>query len=96
MIEFNADHGFVSRREAITQIGGFEDAVIGLTVFALLLAASITIFLVRRIVRPLFAAAQVADQIAAGQFEAAIPSGGSDETVCCCFIGCRSCRRASP
>ena len=80
LIEFNADHGFVSRREAITQIGGFEDAVIGLTVFALLLAASITIFLARRIVRPLFAAAQVADQIAAGQFEAAIPSGGNDET----------------
>jgi len=80
LIEFNADHGFVSRREAVTQIGGFEDTVIGMTVVALLLAASITIFLARRIVRPLSAAALVADQIAEGQFETAIPSGGNDET----------------
>jgi signal transduction histidine kinase/HAMP domain-containing protein len=80
LIEFNADHGFVSRREAITHIGGFEDAVIGMTVFALLLAASITIFLARRIVRPLFAAALVADRIAEGEFETEIPSGGQDET----------------
>jgi len=80
LIEFNADHGFISRREAITHIGGFEDAVIGITLFALLLAASITIFLARRIVRPLFAAALVADRIAEGKFETEIPSGGQDET----------------
>ena len=80
LIEFNADHGFISRREAVTHIGGFEDAVIGMTVFALLLAASITVFLVRRIVRPLSAAALVADQIAEGDFETQIPSGGNDET----------------
>lgn len=80
LIEFNADHGFISRREAITHIGGFEDAVIGMTVFALLLAASITIFLARRIVRPLSAAALVADRIADGKFETEIPSGGQDET----------------
>lgn len=80
LIEFNADHGFISRREAVTHVGGFEDAVIGMTLFALLLAASLTIFLARRIVRPLSAAADVADRIAAGQFETQIPSGGSDET----------------
>lgn len=80
LIEFNADHGFISRREAITHIGGFEDAVIGMTIMALLIAASITVFLARRIVRPLSAAALVADRIAAGQFETEIPSGGGDET----------------
>jgi len=80
LIEFNADHGFISRREAITQVGRFEDAVIGMTALALLVAASITVFLARRIVRPLSAAALVADRIAAGQFETQIPSGGRDET----------------
>ncbi|HUO92521.1 MAG TPA: ATP-binding protein [Rhizomicrobium sp.] len=80
LIEFNADHGFVSRRLAITDIGGFQDAVIGMTAVALLLALSITAFLARRIVRPLSAAAHVADRIAAGQFETEIPSGGEDET----------------
>jgi signal transduction histidine kinase len=80
LIEFNADHGFISRREAITQVGRFEDAVIGMTALALLVAASITVFLARRIVRPLSAAALVADRIAAGQFETEIPSGGQDET----------------
>jgi signal transduction histidine kinase/HAMP domain-containing protein len=80
LIEFNADHGFIGRREAITHVGGFEDAVIGMTIVALLIAASITVFLARRIVRPLSAAALVADRIAAGQFETEIPSGGGDET----------------
>jgi len=80
LIEFNADHGFVSRREAITHIGGFQDAVIAMTAFALLLALSITVFLARRIVRPLSAAAHVADRIAAGQFQTEIPSGDADET----------------
>jgi signal transduction histidine kinase/HAMP domain-containing protein len=80
LIEFNADHGFVSRREAVTHIRGFEDAVIGITAFALLLAISITVFLARRLVRPLSAAALVADRIAAGKFETEIPPGGNDET----------------
>jgi signal transduction histidine kinase/HAMP domain-containing protein len=80
LIEFNADHGFISRREAIDHIGGFEDAVIAMTAVALLLAASMTVFLARRIVRPLSAAALVADRIAAGQFETEIPEGGNDET----------------
>ena len=80
LIEFNADHGFIGRREAINHVGGFEDAVIGMTAFALLLAAGIAIFLARRIVRPLSAAALVAERITAGEFQTEIPPGGNDET----------------
>jgi len=80
LIEFNADHGFVGRREAVTHVASYEDAVVGVTVIALLLAGAITIFLARRIVSPLSSAALVADRIAAGEFETAIPQGGKDET----------------
>ncbi|HEX3808679.1 MAG TPA: ATP-binding protein [Rhizomicrobium sp.] len=80
LIELNADHGFVSRREAVTHVQNFEYAVIGMTVVALLLAGGITIFLARRIVRPLSAAATVADRIAAGELQTPIPPGMPDET----------------
>lgn len=80
LIEFNADHGFISRREAVIQVGRFENMVIDVTAAALLFAICVTIFLVRRIVRPLSAAAHVAERIAAGKFETRIPSGGKDET----------------
>src|ERR1700743_3449354 len=49
-------------------------------VLALLLAAGITLILRSRIVRPLRAAASVADRIAGGQLETTIPEGGADET----------------
>ena len=51
-----------------------------MTVLSLLLAVIITIFLARRIVRPLRSAAAVADRIAAGELQTPIPVGGSDET----------------
>jgi len=49
-------------------------------ILALLLAAGITFMLVRRIIRPLRAAAAIADRIAAGELQAPIPQGGRDET----------------
>ena len=51
-----------------------------ITVFALLLAAGITLLLRSRIVRPLRAAATVADRIAKGELQTPIPPGGEDET----------------
>ena len=47
---------------------------------SLLMAGGITLFLRRRIIRPLSDAAQVADRIAKGQLQTEIPSGGNDET----------------
>ncbi len=80
LVELNTDHSFVSRRETVTNVTSYRYATIGATVLALLLAAAITLFLRRRIIRPLADAAQVADRIAQGQLQTEIPSGGNDET----------------
>jgi PAS domain-containing protein len=80
LTEFNADHSFVGRRKAVWSIGYYEYLSIAMTALSLLLAAIITAFLARRIVRPLAAAASVADRIAAGELQTPIPGGGSDET----------------
>jgi signal transduction histidine kinase len=80
LIEYNADHSFVGRRQTVTNIGHFKYVVIGTTLLALLLAGGITLLLRSRIVRPLRAAATVADRIAAGELQTDIPPGGPDET----------------
>jgi signal transduction histidine kinase/HAMP domain-containing protein len=80
LIELNADHGFVSRRTAIDEIDNFGYVVLWATAAALLFAIGITLFLTRRISRPLSDAARVADRIAAGEFDTAIPTGGRGET----------------
>jgi len=80
LTEFNADHSFVGRRKAVWSIGYYEYLSIAMTVLSLLLAVIITIFLARRIVRPLRSAASVADRIATGELQTPIPAGGSDET----------------
>jgi signal transduction histidine kinase len=80
LIELITDHSYVGRRQTVTNIGSFKYASIAMTVFALLLAASIALFLRHRIVQPLRAAATVADLIANGELQTAIPQGGADET----------------
>jgi signal transduction histidine kinase/HAMP domain-containing protein len=80
LIEFNTDHSFIGRRQTVTNIGHYKYASIAITAFGLLLSAGITLLLRSRIVRPLRAAATVADRIAKGELETAIPQGGQDET----------------
>jgi signal transduction histidine kinase/HAMP domain-containing protein len=80
LIEFNTDHSFIGRRQTVTNIGHYKYASIAMTVLALLLSAGLTWFLRSRIVRPLRAAASVADRIAKGDMETRIPQGGQDET----------------
>ena len=80
LIEFNTGHSFIGRRQTVTNISNYKYAVIGTTVLALLLAGGITLMLRSRIVRPLQAAASVADRIAKGQLQTPIPQGGQDET----------------
>ena len=80
LIELITDHGFIGRRQTVTNIGNFKYASIAMTIFALLLAAGITLILRTRIVRPLRQAASVADRIAGGELETQIPQGGTDET----------------
>jgi signal transduction histidine kinase/HAMP domain-containing protein len=80
LIELITDHSFIARRQTVTNIGNFKYASIAMTIFGLLLATGITLFLRSRIVRPLRAAASVADRIAGGELETAIPQAGADET----------------
>ena len=80
LIELNTDHSFIGRRRAVTNIDRYKYITAGATILALLLAGAITLFLRSRIVRPLSAAATVADRIARGQLQTPIPPGGADET----------------
>jgi signal transduction histidine kinase/HAMP domain-containing protein len=80
LIEFNTDHSFIGRRKTVTNIANYKYASIAITVFALFLAACITWLLRSRIVRPLQAAATVADRIARGELQTPIPPAGQDET----------------
>jgi len=80
LIEFNTDHSFIGRRKTVTNIGNYKYASGAITLFALLLAAGLTLLLRSRIVRPLRAAAMVADRIANGEMQTPIPPGGQDET----------------
>jgi signal transduction histidine kinase/HAMP domain-containing protein len=80
LIELTADHSFVARRRATTEMGQFTYTSIAATILALILSAAITVLLAGRIIRPLLAAAAVANRIADGELETPIPAGGSDET----------------
>ena len=80
LIELNTDHSFISRRQTVSNVANYRYATIGATLLAVLLAAGITLFLRRRIIRPLSAAAAVADRIARGELQTVIPPGGADET----------------
>jgi signal transduction histidine kinase len=80
LIEYNTDHSFVGRRQTVTNIARYKYAVAGFTLLALLAAGLITWLLRSRIVRPLTAAARVADRIAKGDMQTPIPQGGADET----------------
>jgi signal transduction histidine kinase/HAMP domain-containing protein len=80
LIELNTDHSFVGRRQTVSNIDSYRYATVAAILLALLLAAAITLFLRRRIIRPLTAAAAVADRIAKGELQTAIPPGGWDET----------------
>ncbi|HWC62892.1 MAG TPA: HAMP domain-containing protein, partial [Rhizomicrobium sp.] len=80
LIELNTDHSFVTRRQTVTNVANYRNATIAATLLALALAAAITLFLRRRIIRPLSSAAAVADRIARGELQTVIPPGGNDET----------------
>jgi signal transduction histidine kinase/HAMP domain-containing protein len=80
LIEFNTDHSFIGRRQTVGNIYNYKYASAAITVFALLLAGGITLLLRSRIVRPLRAAATVADRIAKGELQTPIPPAGQDET----------------
>ena len=80
LIELTADGSFIERRRSVTKMGNFAYSSACGTIFALLLSAIITLLLGRRIIRPLAAAAAVANRISGGELDTPIPPGGADET----------------
>jgi len=80
LIELTADSSFIDRRRAVTEMANFAYTSTCGTIFALLLSVLITLLLGRRIIRPLLAAASVANRISGGELDTPIPSGGADET----------------
>ena len=80
LAELANGHSFVERRKVTSAIAAFKYSSAAVLVLALALAALITLILVRRIIRPLRDAAKVADRIAEGELQTAIPEGRRDET----------------
>jgi signal transduction histidine kinase/HAMP domain-containing protein len=80
LIELNTDHSFINRRQTSSAVADYKYGIAAAIVLALALTGGITLFLRRRIVRPLTDAAGVAGRIALGELETPIPAGGADET----------------
>ena len=80
LIGYNTGHSLADRRQTEINIRNYKYLLICLTTLTLLVAAGITLLLRSRIVRPLQAAASVADRIAKGELQTPIPPGGDDET----------------
>ncbi|MBV8651707.1 MAG: EAL domain-containing protein, partial [Alphaproteobacteria bacterium] len=79
LIDRMAADGYANREEASAVTGLANRTSLCLTTLAFAVSLLLAFLLSRRIVRPLSSAAAVADRIAAGEFDASIPEGGSDE-----------------
>ena len=79
LVNHIADDGFTNRQLALASVA--EDLRLNLigTTLALLLSAAVAWLLERRIIGPVAAASAVAERIAAGKLDGAIPRGGDDE-----------------
>jgi signal transduction histidine kinase/HAMP domain-containing protein len=80
LVEYTLADAFKERAEAVRASSRSLRLAGIATICALLLSAAITAWLAFLILRPLRHAAAAADRVAAGDFEAPIPQGGSDET----------------
>src|SRR5205823_1112412 len=68
------------RRKSVMAIESFRHISIAGALLVLLFSAAITLLLARGIVRPVSAAASIANRIAGGELETPIPIGGTDES----------------
>jgi signal transduction histidine kinase/HAMP domain-containing protein len=80
LIELTAGDSFLERQRAVDAIAETQWLVAATLGVALALSTLVTLYLGRRIVRPLTEAGRVADRIAAGEFHTLIPEAGPDET----------------
>src|ERR1051326_394340 len=80
LIELNTDHAFVGRRQTGSAVDDYKYGIAAAIALALALTGGITLFLRRRIVRPLTDAADVAGRIALGELETSAASGSEETT----------------
>ncbi len=79
LINYTAGDGFIYRQSAGARIARDLHLNIAGTIIALLLSGLVSWTLTRRIIRPVAAASNVAECIAAGKLDVVIPTGSTDE-----------------
>src|ERR1700730_6834310 len=79
LVNYTAGDGFLYRQSARAAVGRDVQLNIAGTALALLLLALVAWALARRIAGPLAVASGVAERIAAGKLDVAVPKGGADE-----------------
>ena len=79
LVNYTAGDGFLYRQTARAAVARDMQLNIAGTVLALLLSALVAWALARRIVGPVAVASNVAERIAAGKLDVAVPAGGADE-----------------
>jgi diguanylate cyclase (GGDEF)-like protein len=79
LVNYTAGDGFLYRQSARAAVARDMELNIAGTALALLLSALVAFALARRIVGPVAVASNVAERIAAGKLDVAVPRGGSDE-----------------
>jgi len=79
LVNYTAGDGFLYRQTARAAVTHDMQLNIAGTALALLLSALVAVALARRIVGPVAVASNVAERIAAGKLDVAVPQGGADE-----------------
>jgi len=79
LINYTAGDGFIYRQSARTAVARDINLNIGGTILALLLSGMVAWALTGRIIKPVAAASSVAEHIAGGRLDVAIPQGSADE-----------------
>jgi len=79
LVNYTAGDGFLYRESALAEVARDVRLDIAGIALALLLSALVAWALARRIVGPVAVASNVAERIAAGKLDVAVPNGGGDE-----------------
>ena len=79
LVNYTAGDGFLYRQSARAAVGRDMELNLAGTALALVLAALVAWALARRIVGPVAVASTVAERIAAGKLDVAVPAGSADE-----------------
>ena len=79
LVNYTAGDGFIYRQSARAAVARDINLNVGGTILALLLSGMVAWALTGRIIKPVAAASRVAEHIAGGKLDVAIPAGAADE-----------------